>query len=302
MRVRPQQVRGLSSLSFILIVGIPTGKSIEELQASASVDGDGSVNLEFVPRNSRQELQTDSSQVFREGEKRSVEIDAHGRIFHPERHTDVIRVETPTSSEASHEVAAILEQRAKTREKPMLGARIEGYESSDCSGAFMGAYELPSADITGNKCQPIRDLSTDRTTGRMKVSCDNQGTAKVCIWHQPSDLECQLSEPFCLMIQPVDAPYAALGQCTPATEFPGEGQTFVRFAGFPPGTVWPECLTPPIDATTMFASIFGGVVAGMIVLAITWTCFLALPTRTKNFPRPHGSPHEPPQEPHHYGY
>jgi hypothetical protein len=168
---------------------------------------------------------------------------------------------------------------------------IMGYETHDCNGRHVGSFVLSSTKgLAGHHCLAISDGDTDNRIGFLRLSCDSHGAAKVCIWHQKNDTGCALSEPFCLVIDPVDTQFVSTGVCLHAIEIPASRDTYTRFLNFPIDTVWPACLQPPIEMSQVLLAMMGGVVAGVIVLSIIWYCFLAQPwKRQQGMKKPFGA-------------
>lgn len=231
--------------------------------------------------------------------RRTIRLETKGGA---ERHVEIgPHASFASFASAGHKAATSQDSSIEKTEqvKRSRGPTLTGFESNDCGGTRLGSFGLPiGADMTADHCLEVKDPASDLPVGRMKISCEASGVAKACIWHSINDTSCKLSEPFCLNIQAADAIVAARGGCIPVKEHPTEKNSFARFSDFPPDFKWPDCLVPPMPASTLLMVVMGGVLAGLVFLCGLWYCVFALPSQSKQkympgkgkgkgFPQPH---------------
>lgn len=229
-----------------------------------------------APRQMRQEAPSDAG--------RQVQIGPHGSMAQVHSDSTDPKIAAANLTGAPRASAwrhgALSQQKSKSKSS---GPKLTGYKNNDCGGTTLGSFVLPEgADMTGDHCLAVRDADSDKEAGRIKISCDGSGVAKACIWHNPNDTACELSEPFCLNVQAVDTPLVAGGACVPVKEHPNEEDSYARFTDFPADALWPDCLVPPMSMSLMLITVLGGVAAGSIVLCAIWYICLAQSPKPKH--------------------
>lgn len=214
------------------------------------------------------------NQMRSEAEK-IVQIGAHGSMAAFDTRDALARTSSSAHDSSNQPQASLIE----IVQKRTGGPKITGYENNDCGGTILGSYMLPiGADYRTDHCLEVKDADTGDPNGRVKVSCDASGVAKVCIWKSANDTACELSEPFCLNIQNGDTPLVSTGGCLPVKEHPKERDSYARFTDFPENTQWPDCLVPPMSQSLMIMVMGGGAAAGLVLLCGIWFTFFSAPS------------------------
>jgi len=262
-------VRSLSTFAILVVLNVVSAVEVATIQVSVEASG--------TVANDKRLARRVEAQSAMETEVKVHTVSNHSDTVHSSQ-ADGSFYTTKHSPEVPH---ASFEQKAavKRNSRP----KLTGYANDDCGGAQKGSFVLPlGADLTQDHCLEVKDADTDMAVARMKISCDGTGVAKACIWHSPNDTSCELSEPFCLNIQPADTAIVASGACIPVKEHPSEEDSFARFTDFPQDFKWPDCLVPPMSMSLLLIVAMAGVSSASIVLCVIWYCCFALPRQPKH--------------------